>query len=199
MEVLLLVVLLLLVFKKNRPAYNRRKKYKYPKKKIREKSEWTSEWNWDEEAQIWVHPNSVMPDREQAKTETEDVSIDFTKAYQAQQLFTKNEWQNYKKLRDAAAAKGYVVCPKVRMLDIVKPRSGEKKYKTLFYKIQAKHVDFVVCDQNMNIKVIIELDDNTHDTQKRKERDEFVDTVLKSVGYSVIHTRYINHDILDTI
>ena len=167
---------------------------------------WKSEWKWDEESQAWVHPRSKKPETQASREEPEtnaspkpEINIDFAHAYQAQPLFTRNEWQNYKTLRDVAEIKGYVICPKVRLLDIVKPRNGEQKYKTLLYKIQSKHVDFVICDQNMTIKAIIELDDSTHDTEKGKERDAFVDTVLRSVGYKVIHTRYINHDILDLI
>ncbi len=182
-------------------------------------TEWKSEWKWDEESQTWVHPRSRKTNthteseytisqeeidrinkRYQTNTVSEpEIKIDFAHAYQAQPLFTRNEWQNYKTLREVAEVKGYVICPKVRLLDIVRPRNGEQKYKTLLYKIQSKHVDFVICDQNMTIKAIIELDDSTHDTQKGKERDEIVDTVLRSVGYKVIHTRYINHDILDLI
>lgn len=119
--------------------------------------------------------------------------------YQARQIFTKNEWYNYQKLRDVAAIKKYVVCPKVRLLDIIEPRKGEQKYKTLFYKVQSKHVDFVICDQNMTIKAIIELDDSSHDRKDRKERDEFVDLILRSVGYKVIHVRRIGYDILDLV
>lgn len=120
-------------------------------------------------------------------------------AYQARQIFTRNEWVNYQKLRDVAAVKHYIVCPKVRLLDIIEPRKGEQKYKTLFYKVQSKHVDFVICDQEMRIKAIIELDDNSHDRQDRKERDAFVDLILRSVGYKVIHTRQIGYDILDLV
>lgn len=165
-----------------------------------------SEWKWDEANKVWVHPDSIKPEsivkaglEADNSDQSVDSGIDFTHAYQAQPLFTRNEWQNYKVLRDVANVKGYVVCPKVRLLDIVRPRNGQQKYKTLLYKIQSKHVDFVICDQNMMIKAVIELDDKTHDTERGKERDDFVDTVLRSVGYKVIHTRYINHDILDLI
>lgn len=156
--------------------------------------QWNSEWRWDEERQLWVHPNS-----EKSTSQEESETIDFRNAYQAQQIFTKNEWQNYKKLRYIAEIKGYIICPKIRLLDIIKPRSGEKKYKTLLYKVQSKHVDFVICDQNMNIKAIIELDDSSHNRQDRMERDQFVDTILTSVGYKVIHTRCIDSDILDSV
>lgn len=137
--------------------------------------------------------------QEENNTEYQDNEIDYKKAYQPKLLFTKNEWYAHKKLREIAEVKGYIVCPKVRLLDIIEPQRDHKKYKTLFYKIQAKHVDFVICDKDMHIKAIVELDDNSHYDTKRKERDDFIDTILRSVGYTVIHTRYINYDILDLV
>lgn len=134
------------------------------------------------------------------KEEDDDKSeIDFTNSYEARYLLTKNEWQQYNTLKKVADTKGYIICPKVRLLDIIQPRKDAPKYKTLFYKIQAKHVDFVICGSDLKIKAVIELDDNSHDTKERKERDEFVDLILRSVGYKVIHTRYITIDILDTL
>lgn len=139
-------------------------------------------------------PSVLIPEEKNEPSE-----IDYTTSYQAKYLLTKNEWYQHKKLKEIADTKGYVICPKVRLLDIVEPRKGEKKYKTLLYKIQAKHVDFLICDNDMHIKAIIELDDNSHNIERRIERDEFVDTILKSVGYKVIHTKYITPDILDNI
>lgn len=66
-------------------------------------------------------------------------------------------------------------------------------------KIQSKHVDFVLCDQDLRIKAILELDDNSHNQQDRKERDLFVDEVLQSVGYRVIRTRSITEATLDPL
>ena len=128
-----------------------------------------------------------------------DTSIDYVNSYQARYVFSKNEWHQYMKLKEIADVRGFVICPKVRLLDIIEPRKGAKKYKTLFYKIQAKHVDFLICDQKMYIKAIIELDDNSHNQTSRKERDDFVDSILRSVGYKVIHTKYITNDILDLV
>lgn len=201
----LAIILATIVMISNSPK-GKSKGRSYSKKQSYTQPEWTSEWKWDEESQTWVHPRSKKPEPQTSKGESAEsaaqepeITIDFAHAYQAQPLFTRNEWQNYKTLREVAEVKGYVICPKVRLLDIVRPKNGEQKYKTLLYKIQAKHVDFVICDQNMSIKAIIELDNSTHDTDKGKERDAFVDTVLRSVGYKVIHTRYINRDILDLI
>lgn len=130
--------------------------------------------------------------------ETEDPN-NFKGRYQVKYLLTKNEWYEYKKLKEIAENKGLQVCPKVRLLDLVEPRNDDPKYKTLFYKIQAKHVDFVICDQNLYVKAILELDDNSHNQTERKKRDEFVDQILKDVGYTVIRTRSITEDTLNQI
>lgn len=128
--------------------------------------------------------------------ENKDTKKDYSQSYQRKYLLTKNEYREYMKLRQYAAEKSLMICPKVRLLDIIEPRKGEKDYKSLFYKVQAKHVDFVICDQDLRIKGILELDDGSHDTPDRKERDEFVDQILSSVGYKVIHVRSITEDTL---
>lgn len=128
----------------------------------------------------------------------EPVKIDYSKAYQPKYLLTQNEYYNYKKLKEYADAEGWIICPKVRILDIIEPRSG-KNYKHLFRKVQSKHVDFVICDERMRIKGILELDDSSHDRIDRKERDCFVDQILTGVGYKVIHARGITETTLNPI
>lgn len=124
---------------------------------------------------------------------------DYSQSYQAKYLLTKNEWHEHRKLQKLAAERGLVICPKVRLLDIIEPRKGEKDYKSLLYKIQAKHVDFLICDQNMHIKAILELDDNSHNQKDRQSRDAFVDQILTSVGYKVIRTHSITETTLDDL
>lgn len=142
----------------------------------------------------YAKPELKTEDREEASTE-----LDFKTAYQRKELFTRNEWQNYKKLRDIAEVRGYVICPKVRLFDLVEPRHDKKKKLTYRYKIQAKHVDFVICDKEMNIKAILELDDSSHYDPERIKRDDFVNTILLSTGYTVIHTKYVDNSVLDLI
>lgn len=119
--------------------------------------------------------------------------------YQRKYLLTKNEWYAYKKLQPLAASMGLVVCPKVRLLDIIEPQKGEKNYKSLFWKVQAKHVDFLICDQDLHIKAVLELDDNSHDRKDRQERDTFVDEILQDVGYTVIRTKGVTDTTLDVL
>lgn len=142
---------------------------------------------------------AILKNREEEAKETAKANVDYSKSYQAKYLLTRNEWHEYKKLRQYAEAKGLQVCPKVRLLDIIEPRRGEGNYKSLLFKIQSKHVDFLICDQDLHIKAIVELDDNSHDSKDRQERDEFVNTILTSVGYKVIHTKGITEDTLKDI
>ena len=109
-------------------------------------------------------------------------------------MFTYNEKDAYRKLLEIVTPMGYTVFAKVRLFDLVEPIKQNPKYKTFLYKIQAKHVDFVICDQKLVAKYIIELDDNSHNSESRKVRDQFVDTVLESTGYKILHTKAITKE-----
>lgn len=143
--------------------------------------------------------SAILKNKEADEKEAAKANVNYSQSYQAKYLLTRNEWHEYKKLKQFAEAKGLQVCPKVRLLDIIEPRRGEGNYKSLLFKIQAKHIDFLITDQDLRIKAIIELDDGSHDSKDRKERDEFVDTILTGVGYKVIHTKAITEDTLKDI
>ena len=146
-------------------------------------------------AALYIWDKLKAPSREVAEPEQEQGSANFSKSYQAKYLLTRNEWYEYKKLKPMADSRGLVICPKVRLLDIIEPRKGEN-YRSLMGRIQSKHVDFVLCDQDLHIKAILELDDSSHDRKDRQERDQFVDQILTGAGYKVIHTRSITEDTL---
>lgn len=57
----------------------------------------------------------------------------------------------------------------------------------------------MLCDQKLVAKYIIELDDSSHDREDRKRRDEFVDEVITSVGYKIIHVRAITDDLKEQL
>lgn len=135
----------------------------------------------------------------QAEPELPKSQSEYSGHYQAKYILTRNEWYEYKKLREYAAAHSLQICPKVRLLDIVEPRKGDPNYMSYMGKIKSKHVDFVICDQDLRIKGIIELDDSSHDIKDRQERDAFVDAVLQDVGYIVIHTRSVTETTLEPI
>lgn len=187
------------------------KKHIKPKSSVKQKlhnnkynTQYQTGWTWNEAKKIWEPPAGVKRKEDQDLKQTNEQEekseeLNYKNAYQAKQLFTKNEWQSYKKLKEIAEIKGYVICPKVRLLDIIEPKKGITNYMSYLGKIKSKHVDFVICDKDMRIKAIIELDDNSHNRPDRKERDDFVDAILQSVNYKIIHTRYIENSILDLV
>ena len=128
-----------------------------------------------------------------------DPNESFVGHCQQRQIFTAHEWHEYKRMKRICDKHYLVICPKIRLLDIVEPKYSSPKRMLLMNKIKAKHVDFVICDMNFNILGVVELDDLTHDRPDRKLRDQFVDEILLDVGYTVIHARYINENTLDPI
>ena len=122
---------------------------------------------------------------------------DYTQSYQAKMLLSKNEWNNCMKLKAALEPARFSICAKVRLADLVEPKKGLEKVKwqTAFNKVNRKHIDFVICDNTMHVKLCLELDDSSHDRTDRQQRDVFVDSVLKNCGYQIIHARSVEQEI----
>jgi len=140
------------------------------------------------------HYNEKL-EQELQEIEEEIRQINYIKnAYQQKWLFSHNEKDAYYKITQIATKNELKVFAKVRLLDLVTPIKNHSKYKTNLWKVQAKHVDFVLTTENLIAKYIIELDDNSHETQERKERDKFVDTVLTTCGYKVLHIRGVKEE-----
>ena len=146
---------------------------------------------------LWIGREKLQTQKERSAREGNDSKkeLPIKGAYQKSWLFSYNEKEAYNKLVPIARELGYTVFAKVRLLDLLEPVKGNSKYKTYFYKVQSKHVDFVLCDEKLVAQYIIELDDSSHDRSDRKERDDFVDEVVESVGYKIIHTRAITEDL----
>ena len=110
--------------------------------------------------------------------------------YRRKYLLTKNELYFYKELKRIADKLNLTVLAKIRMADLVEPKSHGKDYYGEFGKIKAKHVDFALCNpDNLYVLLLIEVDDNSHDTKEGTERDEFVEAVYKSTGYTLYRAR----------
>lgn len=131
--------------------------------------------------------------------ETTDTNSNYLNSYQPQYLMTINEKLQYKKLKQWANQHNLIVFCKVRMLDLVTPRKNQDNYKGALWKIQAKHVDFVICDKDIRVKCIVEINDKSHNRQDRTERDNFVSEVLQACGYKVLMTYNVTDDQLNNI
>lgn len=141
-------------------------------------------------------PSQNIPNAEQPVAEP-DRQTSYTGCYQPKWLLTYHEKQAFREICEVAVPKGYTVFTKVRLLDLIEPRKEYRNNKSIFWKIQAKHVDFVICTENLVAKWIIELQDGSHKSTERMGRDQFVQDVLTACGYKVQMVYGIDKEKLD--
>lgn len=132
-------------------------------------------------------------------TELTQSSTSYSESYERKYLMTLNEKAQFRKLQQWAQNRGLIVFSKVRLLDLIQPRKNIQNFKSALWKIQAKHVDFLICDQEIRIKCIVEISDNSHNRSDRIERDKFVTEVLQACGYKVFQTYNVIDSQLDEI
>ena len=113
-------------------------------------------------------------------------------SYQKAQVLTEREKNFYETIRLIAEKHNLNVSAKMRLADIVKVSDEIKKQSSLwwskFEKISQKHIDFALQDKtNLEIKLLIEIDDYTHQRTDRIERDKFVDSVCEQVNIPILH------------
>ena len=117
------------------------------------------------------------------KTETPTYKLDVkTKyPYKKTNLLTKTEYIFYKILKEECDKRHFLICPKVRMEDFLDVTCKNEQLKYRGY-IKSRHIDFMICDQDLNILCGIELDDPSHYTQKAQKADAFKNDVFKGIG-----------------
>jgi hypothetical protein len=103
-------------------------------------------------------------------------------------LFTDAEAVFLEEL-DAALPDPLRLFGKVRVADILQPTGGldRSTWRTAFNRIAAKHVDYLICDRRTLAPVLaVELDDASHGTADRRERDEFLDQAFAQAGVPLL-------------
>jgi very-short-patch-repair endonuclease len=105
-------------------------------------------------------------------------------------LLTNRETDFYRVLEYALKDQPYVIAIKPRIADFVNvtynQRNNQKEFRFYFNKISAKHVDFLLCDESFYPVLAIELDDSSHNRSNRKDRDDFVNYLYKTVDLKVL-------------
>lgn len=111
--------------------------------------------------------------------------------YEAKPLLTKREYAFYRLLKREADARQLLICPKVGLKDLMEVTDSRHFFQH-FRKISQKHVDFVICDKNLQVLFAVELDDSSHDTEDAKKRDLFKDQAFKAAKIPLKRIRYFN-------
>ena len=81
----------------------------------------------------------------------------------------------------------------VRLADVIQPavaRRNHSAYRTQLNRIIQKQLDFVLCDPNTTRPLLaIELQDASHNSEKRRQRDRFVSEALYAAGLPLLFIR----------
>jgi len=102
------------------------------------------------------------------------------------ELLTINERKFYFSLRQALAGQ-YAIFAMVRIADLLKVESGATQRQAWQNRINAKHIDFVLCDvDTLEVVLAIEVDDRSHQRPDRQRRDQFVDDAFQAAGLSLL-------------
>jgi hypothetical protein len=104
-------------------------------------------------------------------------------------FMTDSELNFFRNLEKVNQGKYYIV-PQVSLSKLVSVDDTELMRRTYHNKIDRKSVDFVLFDKNsFQPKLVIELDDRSHDRYDRQIRDEWVNKIMEKVGIKIVHIK----------
>lgn len=106
-----------------------------------------------------------------------------------QRVFSPKEGYFYRDVRPIADKLKLIVFTKMRLADLLYIPKGTENEKAWFNRIKAKHIDFIFVDSNYKIRLLVEIDDQTHNHADRQARDEEVDEIFRQQGLEVLHLR----------
>lgn len=121
------------------------------------------------------------------KVNTENEQIEKTvnnykeKYKKSDYLLTPTELKFYKLLKTITDKMEYSLFIQIPLYQLVE----YKDYKD-FNKIKSKSIDFVITEKNCKVKLCIELDDKTHNNNKRIERDRFINEMFKELDIKIL-------------
>jgi len=81
---------------------------------------------------------------------------------------------------------------KVRVADVIAPKKGMSRsdWQKAFNKISAKHFDFLLCAKDdLTILCAIELNDSSHNSKQRKDRDIFLEGACRSAKIPLVQIK----------
>lgn len=107
----------------------------------------------------------------------DNIQIDYKDKFTKKEyLLTPTELKFYRILKQITNELGYSLFCQVSLYEIV----NSKQYKD-FAKIKSKTIDFVITQENCKILLCIELDDYSHNSSNRIQRDDFLNKLFKDL------------------
>lgn len=125
-----------------------------------------------------------------AKSRTDEPPAGAVASYELQKtLFTPGE-RSFAGVLDGALPDDVTWFAKVRLGDVFKTRKGlsPSHRASAANKIDRKHVDFLLVRRSdFSPLAGVELDDRSHESADRKQRDAFVDELYRSCALPLLH------------
>jgi hypothetical protein len=101
-------------------------------------------------------------------------------------LLTPAERSFYEVLR-SVTSDDILIFAKVRMEDLLYLPRGTSDWQSHLNRVRSKHVDFVLCDrQKVSPLLVIELNDRSHESQRRQERDAFLQKAFDAADIPIL-------------
>lgn len=128
------------------------------------------------------------------KVNTENEQIEKTvnnykeKYKKSDYLLTPTELKFYKLLKTITDKMEYSLFVQIPLYQLVE----YKDFKD-FNKIKSKSIDFVITEKNCKVKLCIELDDKTHNNNKRIERDKFINEMFRELDIKILRIPVQNY------
>ncbi|MEO5950027.1 MAG: DUF2726 domain-containing protein [Candidatus Saccharimonadales bacterium] len=108
-------------------------------------------------------------------------------------LMSRAESEFFTKIEDAVSER-YYVFPQVHLSAILEHRVKGQDWSYAFKHINGKSVDYVLCDKTtLQPMYAIELDDYTHESKDRIERDTEVERIFKQAHLPLV--RFANKNV----
>lgn len=103
-------------------------------------------------------------------------------------LFSPAE-RSFLGILNQAVGKDVQIFGKVRIADVIAPKKGMSRsdWQKSFNKISGKHFDFLLCAKNdLSVLCAVELNDSSHNSKKRKDRDAFLEGACQSANVPLV-------------
>lgn len=78
----------------------------------------------------------------------------------------------------------HIVLAQVQLSRFLGVEKGNN-YQSWINRINRMSADYVICGKDSKVLVVIELDDVTHDTERRRKADQKKDKAIKSAGLKI--------------
>ncbi|MDQ5982305.1 MAG: hypothetical protein QG549_302 [Patescibacteria group bacterium] len=104
-------------------------------------------------------------------------------------IMTPTERTFYKTLIQLLGSE-YFVFPQIRLSSLLNEKVKGQSWKAALWRINQKSVDYVVCHvETLKPVFAIELDDYTHDSHERMQRDADVEQIFASVDFPLLRIK----------